>query len=926
MRKKILSIGLLSVLLNTTALAWENTGEGVVRSLPQVSLNGKWDFQLNGGQWSKIQVPGNWEMQGFDVPKYGKELVKSSALYRRTFSVPEAWKDNLVRITFDGVNYGFTLVVNGQTVGSFRSSYTRRSFDITKWVKYGEDNQLEVRVETQPRGYLFDVNDDWSLSGISRPVYLSAVPKDHIEDFTVTTTLLGNGDATVSVKTDIVTGAKTKKPYVEGDILDADGNVVGQINGTLHNARLWTAETPYLYTLRLRLKSKKKVLHQVERKFGVRQVTWDNAILKVNGTPIKIKGVNHHDISPVNGRAISDAELMEDMRLMKAANINAIRMSHYPPSERLLELCDSMGMYVVDEVPYGFGDQWLGKNEYLPDLQERAYYTLLRDKNHPSVIIWSVGNENPVTRIGLETGKYVYKTDPTRPYVFPQTHKPFYKMFEADYDSITMYSLHYPTPSELRKVAKETRHPVMHTEYAHALGLDFGQMQDVVEKWYQHPQLAGGCVWMLFDQGLLRKSDTPVDRNAYTPYAWLDEKTYYDTFDDYGADGILYSNRKPQADYWQVRKVYSPVVMQLRGYKSGKATLRLINRYDFTDMSDVTLKWTLMVNNSEAGKGSIQTACAPHDTVSVEVKGIRIPQNAVAWLAVTAEDKSGNRLTEQSFRLDKLTPQDVVKSLAFGNTMEPTIDKKRMMQWLKDNVCARVGKKRTMSEVAAEKTTRKLWPKNILPMSQISVASAKADSVVYNCTFDCDTAGYVNGTVTLVKTKGEALRIHYSLTPQGKGQIVEAGLTVRMPEATVARWIGNGPYAAYPGKSRLSEFGVWQLNAEDVYFPGNRLDVSMMMLTDAQGAGTAFWPLDKGANFSLERYDGKVCVSHCMAVSKPYNKANRPSYVKLNDGPIKGTFELQAVGYQWSEAMQKVLGAPTKKVQTYAPFYHSYDQ
>ncbi len=913
----------MPLILLTPAQAGVSIGEGIVRGVEQVSLNGLWDFQLNGGTWSKIQVPGNWEMQGFADPQYAKKLVKSSAVYRHTFRVPSSWKGQLVRITFDGVNYGYSFSVNGKEVGTFRSSYTRRSFDITQLVEYDRDNSIEVRVETHPRGYLFDVNDDWSLSGISRPVYLSTVPQDHIEDFTVTTAVTGH-DAQVMVKSDFVANGKSKA-RVEGDILDAMGKIVGKINEPLHDAHLWTAETPYLYTLRLRLMNKKKVLHQVERKIGIRQITWDQATLKVNGQPIKLKGANHHDISPVNGRAITDEELMQDMQLMKKANINAIRMSHYPPSERLLELCDSMGMYVIDEVPYGFGDEWLGKNEYLPDLQERAYYTLLRDKNHPSVIIWSVGNENPVTRIGLETGKYVYRTDPTRPYVFPQTHKPFYKMFGGDYDSLTMYSLHYPAPTELKKVAQETRFPVMHTEYAHALGLDFGQMQDVVERWYRYPQLAGGCVWMLFDQGLLRKSEKAIDKNAYTPYAWPDEHTYYDTYDDYGADGILYANRLPQADYWQVRKVYSPVVMQLRNYKKDVAQIRVINRYDFTDLKDVKLSWKLKSDNEELLRGDLSLACAPHDTATVRIEGCKIPAGTLAWLEVEAKDAAGESITEQRFRLDHLSPEGIVEHLGI-QPVPAEWDKKQWMAYLKAHAYARVGKKRGMSETAAEKTERKLWPKNILPVSQIALASAKADSLVYDCTFDCDTAGYVKGTIALVKGEKGETRVHYSLVPHGKGQIVEAGLTLRMPATVTARWIGQGPYACYPGKNKLDEFGAWQLNADDVYFPGNREGVSVMLLDEGKGCGKLLYSQGKAAHMALERYNGEVYVSHNMAVSKPYNKSNRPSYVHLKDQPMKGSFSIVNVSGHWSQQMVQMWGRPEDKPESYAPFYHSYDQ
>ena len=354
---------------------------------------------------------------------------------------------------------------------------------------------------------------------------------------------------------------------IDGQLIDANDNVVASFSDVkgdhcsmqLPDYHAWTAETPYLYTLQLQLKENGRPVQKHYEKVGLREVTWDNGVLRINGKPIKLRGINHHDESPYNGRAISDYELLADLTLMKKANINMIRTSHYPPKPRLIELADSMGFYVICEVPFGYGDNLLNKPQMLDLLKERAYYTVKRDKNHPSVIIWSVGNENPVTDNGLETGKYVHQLDPTRPYLFPSTHRPFNQLMDKKYDFIPVLSCHYPLLNELKTWSQALTRPLVNTEYAHALGTDIGQMQDIVDEWYKHPQLAGGAVWEFADQGLQRISLEQVNRDEPTNSVWASQSIFYDAAGILGTDGIVYADRTPQSDYYQVRKAYTPV-------------------------------------------------------------------------------------------------------------------------------------------------------------------------------------------------------------------------------------------------------------------------------------------------------------------------------------------------------------------------------
>ncbi|RZK87516.1 MAG: hypothetical protein EOO98_13925, partial [Pedobacter sp.] len=386
-----------------------------------------------------------------------------------------AWNNNPIYIAFDGVEFGYTIWVNGKQAGTFASAFNRQTFDISPYVLAGKSNTLAVKVITHPRGWEFDTNDDWALSGISRNVTVFTLPKTHIKDVVVRTFVKpGNSTINVSAAVEQVGSAKFSKGLkFTGQLLDATGKTVKEfeVNSTalqtdpkvlnfkgsvaIANPKLWSAETPYLYTLKLSLIENAVAIQKYTDKVGIRELSWDGGIFKLNGQAVKLRGATHHDLSPVNGRAITEAEFKNDLKLMMRANMNFIRTSHYPPNIRLLELCDSLGIYVMDEVPYGYGDEILGDTTYLPILKIRAKATIWRDKNRPCVVIWSVGNENPVTPIGIITGKYVRNLDPTRPYCFPQTPTVFANMVAKMPDSLTMLDVHYPQLDSLKKYATQ---------------------------------------------------------------------------------------------------------------------------------------------------------------------------------------------------------------------------------------------------------------------------------------------------------------------------------------------------------------------------------------------------------------------------------------------------------------------------------------
>ena len=921
-----------------------------------ISLNGVWQFKYVDGtdlgrdtlfsspaydatDWQGIRVPGNWQLQGFEEPVYGGKLTPGYGLYRQAFRLDNSFNTSLVYIAFDGVENGFTFYINSKKVGTFNSAFNRCMFDISKYVNYGGPNMVAVKVpKTESPGYQFDTNDDWSLSGISRSVTIYAIPVTHFEDITVRTSLT---DTLATIDLDFKKFAikKNVTVTVDGQLIDANDNVVASFSDLkgnhcslqLTDYHAWTAETPYLYRLQLQLKENGRPVEKHYEYVGLREISWDNAVLKVNGKPVKLRGVNHHDESPYNGRAISDYEILADLTMMKKANINLIRTSHYPPKQRLLELADSMGFYVICEVPFGFGDNLLNKPQMLDILKERAYYTVKRDKNHPSVIIWSVGNENPVTENGLETGKYVHQLDPTRPYVFPSTHRPFRELLDKKYDFMTMYSCHYPLLSELKSWPAQLDHALVNTEYAHALGNDLGQLQDIVDEWYKHPQLAGGAVWEFADQGIQRVSMEKVNRDEPTKHAWASQSIFFDACDILGTDGIVYADRTPQTDYYQVRKAYAPVKVTTQTKDDG-IIVKMENRYDFTDLSTVKAELEVYADSQMVSKSNIPLKCAPHESISFNIAKPKSLTNAhFHYYKLKLTDAQGEQIYEKSIRMNESPETPLASLLTNENVTKTKLKTAEIEQYIKNKFMARVGRKPSICENATMEGSQgkkhHLWNNHLLPCTKANVEKIDKDKYLAHVIFDTGSTQFIDGTIELTYSNNNAVHIRYDLIAHGEGESVETGLAFKTGEKTGnIRWIGKGPYACYPGKDALSEFGFWKLNSGDIYFPGNREEVECLLFTNILAKGFAIIP-ETSKNIALERYPDGIVISHNSHVATPFNKNIWPEKtVQLEGYKIEGAFTIVPQTADWNPTLRSFFGEPTKNIKPFNPFYHSYDQ
>ena len=533
-RKRMWGVAVLA--LFSTAMQADDAFHGILPvtdTKMMHSLNGEWALKViegtadndevpaQDGSWGKIPVPGCWEAYGFCKPSYDKANALTG-YYRTTFSVPREWKGKRIVLRLDGVLYGYDLWINGKAAGTWRSGYNTALFDITPYIdKKSDKQQLAMKVITQFRGSDFDYNDDWAPSGIFRDVTLMAVPETHLKDLTILT----NNNGEVNLEVDIANAGKHTK--VTHEILDMQGNMVGTLK--VDNPQLWTAETPYLYTLRTTLKEKNNTLQVFEHKFGFRETTIEGNVLKLNGKPIKLRGVTCHSTDPVTVKVIDEESILRDMKLMKEASVNYIRTSHYPREPRFYELADSLGFYVIDEVPFGFGDKNLSDSTFYPILQQRAQATIRRDKNHPSVLIWSLGNENPLTPICIQLGEYVSsELDPSRPYCYPQVGSYFRRFFEGEKakgfpSKAPIYSPHYPTTGQIAGFYQHLDRPVIFTEYCHTLGISFEDHDRQWEIIQRTPGIAGGSVWEWVDQGMPFVSEERRVKSEKSKFPLVDE-------------------------------------------------------------------------------------------------------------------------------------------------------------------------------------------------------------------------------------------------------------------------------------------------------------------------------------------------------------------------------------------------------------------
>lgn len=625
------------------------------------------DYQ-EGPEWTNLAVPGNWEMAGLSPATYDQP-DNASGFYRLWFNVPESWKGRSVRLAFDGVQNGAEIWLNGNPVPVDEPSWGRENYhesgwtafqaDLTSQVKFGEKNLLALRVTKNTRSSDLDTGDYFFLGGIHRTVELFSVPQTHIADVTVRTHLLDGNRAEVTVLVAVTGGDASNISMhldgIQGEIRASVENGQATLVQTVEQPKLWSAEFPNLYKLDLELKDARgKTTETVSKKIGIREITIQNAVLLVNGVPVKLAGVCRHDVFPTEGTAVGPDLWRKDITLMKAANINAIRTSHYPYGAGFYDLCDELGMYVVDELPYCWCPT--GTNELRPAFEQRARETVRRDKNHPCVIAWTIGNENKAGANLQVVADLVKQMDPTRPRNV--------SCFDGEKYHVEFDDSHYSPPSSFAKAdqhSRKTGQPHIHLENPNTWDIRLGADPGMWERWGPVLQREWDVCW---------KYDTVP---GLFPFEWQDRAVadhcptkIYTYFPDTGINllkikGLVDGFRNPRPSLYEVKMVYSPVqVGNVFTTSDGDVTFPITNRYSFTDLSYLKMTWELQRDGKtiESGHQAINQPARSAGTVELS-----LPKSSLAKadaLQVDFIHPNGNNVVSHRFVLKDVVPSSVM--------------------------------------------------------------------------------------------------------------------------------------------------------------------------------------------------------------------------------------------------------------------------
>ena len=632
--------------------------KGFRESENYLSLNGEWDFRYfedhramekafagtqQGGQWDKVRVPGNWEVQGYGTAIYTNipydfcprdpqppQLPESvpAALYRRSFTVPETWQGREVYLNLCGSKSGTYVYVNGQEIGYSEDSKSLARFRITPALKKGE-NQLTLKIYRYSTASFLEDQDFWRLSGLERDVYLSSEKTDTGFDFSVISTL--TPDLRTGVfKLKMRSHAPAEVFY---ELIDQDGDTVADaifefcgematVTDSIPQVRKWSAETPELYTLLLRVNGEYTRFHVGFRRIEMQSVKdgdRDVKALLVNGQPVKFKGVNLHEHNPYTGHYVTRENLLEDLRLMRQANINAIRTCHYPQSREFYELCDSLGFYVYDEAnveSHAMGyrlSQTLGnKPEWYGKHIDRILNMYARTANYPCVTILSLGNEagNGVNFYNAYRElKKLEKDGQNRPVVYERAE------YEWNTDMIVPQ---YPGADWFRKMGETYKdRPVCPSEYAHAMGNSTGSLDLQWEAIYAHPHLQGGFIWDWVDQGLYDAERGWTYGGDYGENAPSDN--------NFLCNGLVNPDRDPHPGYFEVKHVYQDI--EVRAVDASKGLFEVFNRHYFTSLEDYQLTWRVERDGKVLRKGKCQLSAAPQAAEPLKIKLPRLRKN-----------------------------------------------------------------------------------------------------------------------------------------------------------------------------------------------------------------------------------------------------------------------------------------------------------
>jgi beta-galactosidase len=893
------------------------------------SLNGRWKFHwvskpddrpmdfykvdFNVKAWAEIAVPGCWQLQGYDVPIYinsGYPFPKNPPYidpnfnpvgsYRTTFTIPDNWKYREVFIHFDGVMSAFYLWINGERIGYSEDSMTPAEFNITKYLKKGE-NVLAAQVFRWCDGSYLEDQDAWRFSGIYRDVYLFSTPRLHIRDFFVRSDLDENySDATLKVTANAINllSKKIKGGTIEVKLLDYQTQkpVIPdmtteitepikpgeekqvEFKAIVKNPKKWSAEEPNLYIVVLVLKDSAGKIVEVERcNFGFRKVEIKGGQLLVNGKAIYIKGVDRHEHDPDTGRAIPFWRMEQDIKMLKRNNINTVRTSHYPNDPKWYDLCDRYGIYLIDEAnieSHGMGHH---ENPIANDPNwkeahlERVKRMVERDKNHPSVTIWSLGNEAGDGSNFEAASEWVHTRDKTRPVQYePAREKPYTDIVCPMYPSLDFLT---------RYGEKEQTRPLIMCEYAHAMGNSVGNFQDYWDTIEKYKYLQGGCIWDWVDQGLRKK-----DARGRTFWAYGGDfgETVKEKRGNFCINGLVLPDRKPNPHLFEVKKVYQNVKVEPKDLENGIVVVK--NKYDFKNLDFLETSFEVTEDGMAIERGtlpSLSLAAGESQEVQIPYKRLSPKPGAEYYIKVifrlandTLWARKGFVVAWEQFKLPfeaepakvdilslpavelKQTDESVtasgkdfvvsigkktgtIESFKFGgkdlikkgpvpNFWRAPTDNDigfNMQQIL--GIWKNAGENRTVDSVSAEQINEKTV--RVIVKSTIPAGEGSSYETIYTIYGNADVA------------------VENNFEPKGQGlpQLPRFGMQMEMAkDFNTVRWFGRGPQESYWDRLTASAVGLYRGPTGKQWHPyvrpqetGNKTDVRWAAFTNSRNEG-----------------------------------------------------------------------------------------
>lgn len=890
------------------------------------SLNGTWQFNLSHTpyvrpfyffkddydtrDWKTIQVPGNWELQGFDIPIYTnitypfaktpptiQKNYNPVGSYKRTFILPENWNGKDIILHFGAVTSAMYVWVNEQKVGYSEDSKTPAEFNITKYLKKG-NNSLAVEVYRWCDGSYLEDQDFWRMSGITRDVFLVARNAQHIRDFKVLSPLINNyKDGDFKLSLEVVNSAKaTPSVKLEAVLLDGQKKVAEMkqsvktsvqpitviLAANVPGAKPWSAENPNLYQLLITLKDEAgKTIEVLRQDVGFRTVEIKNAQLLINGIAIYVKGVNIHEHNEITGHYQDEATMLKDIFQMKSHNINAVRMSHYPEPERWYEMCNQYGLYLVDEANIeshgmGYGKESLAKD---PTWKEahlfRTHNMFERDKNQPSVIIWSLGNEAG-NGVNFEaTYAYLKSVDASRPVQFEQA--------DGGANTDIMCPM-YASIGNLEDYAKgKPAKPLIQCEYAHSMGNSTGNLQDYWDMIEKYPVLQGGFIWDWVDQGILTKD---AQGNKFWAYGGDLGSDTVPTDGNFCINGLINPDRTVKPTLIEVGKVYQHIGFKASNLEKGE--IEVFNKYMFTNLSEFAFNWEVVADGKVLKSGEIsdmELTPRASKKIQLDVK-VDIQPATEYFLNISAKLKNtkgilpaGTKLAYEQFQLPLLKKALVASKNSFpavtskedGNLIvvqgkgfkinfskqEATLKSYQIngKEMLLSGPVPNFWRAPTDNDFGNDLDKRsKVWRK-AGEHKTVKSATVKqnGNEVLVSFNFDLNNekkqviANY-NSIYTVLGTGEVVVDNSFKMMRDSLPEIIRFGVNLVMPrEFDQMSWLGRGPHESYSDRYTSALVGLYSGPVADQSFAyirpqenGNKIDVRWMSISNKEGLGLQF--------------------------------------------------------------------------------------